>query len=114
MTDFTKKTFSVAVGSDDYRSNFDRIFRGESSEEKPGVRHDVPGQGTECPYLALAHCNHCGWGSTCDAPQQTSPAQESLPFVSPLHDAAVRATEDSPCAHRYVCAYCGEEQSLPF
>jgi hypothetical protein len=33
MTDFTKKTFSVAVGSDEYRENFDRIFRKQRMPE---------------------------------------------------------------------------------
>lgn len=35
MTDYLKKKFAVAVGSDAYRDNWERIFKGEKLEERP-------------------------------------------------------------------------------
>lgn len=75
MTDFTKKTFSVAVGSDEYRENFDRVFR--KNVERPdepfimdptweGV-HNRPGSTTQCAYLAREGCSKCGWLETPEA-----------------------------------------------
>ena len=39
MTNFTKKSFSVAVGSKDYREGYDRIF---GSKEWESTEHDTP------------------------------------------------------------------------
>lgn len=56
MTNFTKKSFSVAVGSDAYRENYERIFK--KKEAPPShQRRD----GTTCDYLAEDFCNKCGW-----------------------------------------------------
>lgn len=46
MTDYTKKTFSVAVGSDSYRDNWERVF-GKKPEPKPEVKVPEPVEPTK-------------------------------------------------------------------
>ena len=42
MTDYLKPKFTVAVGSDAYRDNWERTFRGEGSEPKGEVPEPAP------------------------------------------------------------------------
>lgn len=98
MTEFMKRKFSVAVGSDAYRSGWDAAFGKKKTvdtfEEKlaylgvpfnpefEGVHERA--DGTQCNYLAREVCNKCGWVETPEAVARwTKTMMVSKPMIHP-------------------------------
>lgn len=77
MTDYLKPKFTVAVGSDDYRDNWERTFRGGTEAPNvpslPAPLEHAAAEATETrdptPYRPCNHdhenCRNCGFCETC-------------------------------------------------